>query len=60
MNGYIALSYTDLALGSLLVLGNALLSLVLHLGIHRRLLVAGIRMVVQLSLMGLVLVLFTA
>ncbi len=55
MNGYIALSAGDLALGSLLVLANALLSLVLHLGVHRRLLIAAIRMVVQLWLMGLVL-----
>lgn len=55
MDGYIALSYGDLALGSLLVLANAGLSLALHLGVHRRLLVAAIRMVVQLGLMGLVL-----
>ncbi|PKU23127.1 ABC transporter permease [Telmatospirillum siberiense] len=55
MNGYIALSATDLALGSLLVLANAALSLALHLGVHRRLLIAAVRMVVQLSLMGLVL-----
>lgn len=55
MTGYIALSTTDLMLGSLLVLANALLSLVLHLGVHRRLLVAATRMVIQLSLMGLVL-----
>jgi putative ABC transport system permease protein len=55
MSGYIALGPMDLALGSLLVLANAVLSLVLHLGVHRRLLVAGLRMVVQLSVMGLVL-----
>lgn len=36
-------------------MANAGLSLYLHLGIHRRLLVAALRMVVQLSLMGLVL-----
>jgi putative ABC transport system permease protein len=55
MNGYIALGPIDLALGSLLVLANAALSLTLHLGVHRRLLIAAVRMVVQLSLMGLVL-----
>ncbi|MDR3435607.1 ABC transporter permease [Telmatospirillum sp.] len=55
MTGYIALSAADLALGSLLVLANALLSLALHLGVHRRLLIAAVRMVVQLSLMGVVL-----
>jgi len=52
---YIPLSHWDLALGSLLVLANAGLSLALDLGLHRRLLVSGVRMVVQLFLMGLVL-----
>jgi putative ABC transport system permease protein len=55
VSGYIALAPADLALGSLLVLANAGLSLGLQLGIHRRLLVAACRMVIQLSLMGLVL-----
>jgi putative ABC transport system permease protein len=52
---YIALGYGDLALASALVLVNALLSLRLQLGIHGRLLIASLRMIVQLSLMGLVL-----
>lgn len=55
MTGYIALTPLDLAWGACLVLINALLSLILDLGIHRRLLIAASRMVVQLSLMGLVL-----
>jgi putative ABC transport system permease protein len=55
MANYIALSYVDLALASLLVLLNGTLSLALDLDIHRRLAVATLRMVVQLSLMGVVL-----
>lgn len=55
MTGYIALGYGDLALGALLILANAGLSLALQLGIHWRFLVAALRMVVQLGLMGLVL-----
>lgn len=55
MDGYIPLSYGDLALGAVLVLANAGLSLALHLGVERRLVIAAIRMVVQLTLMGLVL-----
>jgi putative ABC transport system permease protein len=56
MSGYIVLGPVDLAIGSLLILANALLSLWLQLGVHRRLLVAALRMVAQLSLVGLVLV----
>jgi len=52
---YVQLEYTDLALASLLVLANAGLSLVLNLGLARRMLLATLRMVVQLSLVGLVL-----
>ncbi len=55
MNGYIALGYGDLVAASLLILANAGLSLALGLGVHWRLLVSALRMVVQLSLMGLVL-----
>ncbi len=55
MKAYISLGYGDLALGSLLVLANAGLSLALQLGIHWRFLVAAARMVVQLALMGVVL-----
>jgi putative ABC transport system permease protein len=52
---YIALDASDLALAALLVLANAALSLWLQLGITRRMLVAAVRMVAQLSLVGLVL-----
>jgi putative ABC transport system permease protein len=52
---YIHLDNWDLALAALLVLGNAGLSLAMDLGLHRRILIAAARMVVQLSLIGLVL-----
>ena len=45
----------QLAIGSLLILTSAALSLVLHLGLARSLLVAAARSVVQLLLVGLVL-----
>jgi putative ABC transport system permease protein len=56
MSGYIVLGWRDLAFASLLVFANAALSLRLRLGLERRLLVAAVRMVLQLSLMGWVLV----
>jgi len=57
----IALSYGDLALASLLVLLNAGLSFGLRLRLESQLLIAALRMVVQLSLVGLVLnALFTS
>jgi len=52
---YVQLDYVDLALASLLVLANAGLSLALNLGLAKRILIATARMVVQLSLVGLVL-----
>lgn len=52
---YLALTWGDLALASLLVVLNACLSLALGLGVARRLLVAAARMVVQLLLMAMVL-----
>jgi len=52
---YIPLSLADLAIAGLLVLVNGGLSLALGLGIERRLMIAAIRMVVQLLLVGLVL-----
>ena len=52
---FIALSYWDIALAAMLLFLNAGLSMVLHLGIGARLLIAGTRMVVQLTLVGLVL-----
>ncbi len=51
----IALSSLDLAVAALLVVANAALSLWLTLGLHRQLVVAGARTVVQLILVGLVL-----
>jgi putative ABC transport system permease protein len=56
MSTYITLGYGDVALASVFVLINAALSVALELGIHRRMLIAAVRMVVQLSLMGLVLI----
>jgi len=52
---YIALDYWDLALAASLLAINAGLSLAFQLGLARRLLVAALRMVVQLTLVGLVL-----
>jgi len=52
---YIRLDLADLALAALLVAVNGALSMVLALGMERRLLVAAARMVVQLLLVGLVL-----
>jgi putative ABC transport system permease protein len=45
----------ELALAGSLVLANAVLSIVLDLGIHRSMLIAAVRMVVQLLLVGLLL-----
>lgn len=55
MSSYIALSYWELAAASIFVLINAGLSVMFGLKLHRSLLVAAIRMVVQLTLVGLVL-----
>jgi putative ABC transport system permease protein len=52
---YISLSVWDVAAVSVFVLMNGLLSLWLALGIERQLLVASVRMVVQLSAVGAVL-----
>ena len=52
---YIHLGYTDLALAALLVVLNGLLSVLLDLGLERRLAIAAVRMMVQLTLVGLVL-----
>jgi len=52
---YIALDYTDLALASILVLIHAGLSLLLQLGLGRQIVIAVVRMVIQLALLGLVL-----
>ena len=55
MSGYIALSYWQLAVASVFVLIDAGLSVALGLRVHRSLLFAAIRMVVQLALVGAVL-----
>lgn len=55
MTDYIQLDYMDLGLAATLLVLNAGLSLVLQLGLERRLLIAALRMVVQLFLVGLVL-----
>ncbi len=52
---YVRLEYVDIAIAALLVLGNAGLSVLLQLGLARRVLIAAARMVVQLLLVGLVL-----
>ncbi|URL59695.1 iron export ABC transporter permease subunit FetB [Luteibacter flocculans] len=53
--GVIALHPSDLAVASLLILGDALISLVFRLRFHRSLIVAAARMVVQLVAIGFVL-----
>ena len=55
MSSYIALNYWQLAATSVFVLINAALSVAFGLRVHRSFLFAAIRMVVQLSLVGLVL-----
>jgi putative ABC transport system permease protein len=55
MNGYTILSVWDLALTSVLILIDAGLSVALHLGIHRSLIIASIRMAAQLFIMGMAL-----
>jgi putative ABC transport system permease protein len=55
VDSYIALNYSELAAASVLVFINAGLSVIFRLRMHRSLLIAAIRMVVQLALVGLVL-----
>jgi putative ABC transport system permease protein len=55
MASYIILDYWELAIASTLVLIDAILSIVFGLRIHRSLVVAAIRMTIQLALVGLVL-----
>jgi len=55
MTGLIEIGYRDLALAALLLCANAGLSMWLGLRLERQLLVAAVRMVVQLLLIGLVL-----
>jgi UDP-glucose/iron transport system permease protein len=49
------IGYNDLAVASILVVLNAVLTWVLNLGLSRTILIAGVRSVVQLLLVGLVL-----
>jgi ABC-type iron transport system FetAB permease component len=53
--GYIPLGYGDVALAATLLVLNAALSYALELGLARQLIVAAMRMTVQLLLVGLVL-----
>lgn len=55
MPSYIEISYLDIALASLLVLANGLISFFLKLKLEKSLLVAAVRMVVQLLLIGYIL-----
>ncbi len=55
MSSYLELSYLDLAIAALLLVFNAGLSIALGLQLERRMLIATVRMVVQLLLIGLVL-----
>lgn len=52
---YIQIGYDQLALSALLIVVNLALSFALRLGLDRQLLIASVRMVVQLLLIGLVL-----
>ncbi len=55
MNGYVELSYSQVALAALLVAINGVISIVLRLRMEKPLLIASIRTVVQLLLVGFVL-----
>jgi len=55
MEPYIELSYLKVAIAASLLLLNGAISIFLRLGLERRLMIAGIRTVIQLLLVGLVL-----
>nr|VFJ65237.1 MAG: putative ABC transport system permease protein [Candidatus Kentron sp. FW] len=55
MSGYLELTYGQVALAALLILINGVISLVLRLRMERLLLIASVRTVIQLVLVGLVL-----
>jgi len=57
---YVSLSVTDVAVASLLILFNAVISWAFRLGLARGLAVSAVRMVVQLALVGVVLKLIFA
>ncbi len=54
-DGYLALSYWDLVIAAVFLVLNGVLSFAFHLGLERQLLVASLRMIVQLLLVGLLL-----
>ena len=51
-NNYIAISYPQLALGTLFIIINVCLSLTLQLRLTKSLVIASLRMIVQLLLVG--------
>lgn len=55
MNDYIALTYFDVGLAAIFLILNAAISLALQLGLAKKLIFSGMRMVVQLFMVGLVL-----
>lgn len=55
INSFIRLDIFDVGLAAALLLAHGLVSVIYRLGLGRRILVAGLRMVVQLLLLGLVL-----
>ncbi|HKJ63422.1 MAG TPA: ABC transporter permease [Hyphomicrobiales bacterium] len=55
MSSYITLSYFDLVAASLFLVLNAVFSILLNLGLQRQLLIASLRMIVQLLMVGLLL-----
>ncbi len=55
MSSYISLTYFDLALASIFLMINGLLSIWLQLGLARKLLIASVRMIIQLVIVGLLL-----
>ncbi len=55
MNSYITLGYGDIALAAILLCINAGLSVALNLGLARQIMIAAARMIVQLTIIGLVL-----
>ncbi len=55
MNTYVELSYVQVGLAALLIVVNSVISLTMRLGMERTLLLASIRTVLQLLLVGLIL-----
>lgn len=53
MSSYIALSYFDLVAAAVFLVLNAVFSILLNLGLARQLLIASLRMIVQLLMVGL-------